>query len=143
MFKRIAVAFDESPGTFHALTAAISLAKTLGSELQTVTVVEPPVAYKGYVLAAPLLARVLSEDRVKFYEQLQDKALAEGRRHDIAIRSNLVTGDQVEAIVEFLRQEKMDLLVVGLHRYTPRIARLWSTVFALEQKAPCSVLGVH
>jgi nucleotide-binding universal stress UspA family protein len=143
MFKRIAVDFDESPGAFHALTSAISLAKTLGAELQTVTVVQPPAAYTGYVLAAPLLSQVLSEDRVKFYEQLEDTAMAEGRRHDIAIRANLVTGDEVEAIVEFLRQEKMDLLVLGLHRYTPRVARLWSTVYALEQEAPCSVLGVH
>jgi len=143
MFKKIAVAFDESPGAFHALISAISLAKTLGAELQTVTVVEPPPAYTGYVLALPDLSRVLSEDRVKFYEQLEETASAEGRRHDIAIHGTLVTGDEVEAIVEFLRHEKVDLLVVALHRYTPRIARLWSTVYALEQEAPCSVLGIH
>ena len=40
MFKRIAVVFDESLGAFHALTSTISLTKTLGAELQTVTVVE-------------------------------------------------------------------------------------------------------
>jgi precorrin-6x reductase len=92
--------------------------------------------------AAPLLSQVLSEDRVKFYEQLQGMATAEGWRHDIAIRVNLVIGDEVEAIADFLRQEKMDLLVSGLHPYTLHVARLWSTVFALEQETPCSVLGI-
>jgi precorrin-6x reductase len=88
------------------------------------------------------LSQVLSEDRVKFYEQLQGMATAEGWRHDIAIRVNLVIGDEVEAIADFLRQEKMDLLVSGLHPYTLHVARLWSTVFALEQETPCSVLGI-
>ena len=40
MFQRIAVVVDESLGAFHALTSTISLAKTLGAELQTVTVAE-------------------------------------------------------------------------------------------------------
>jgi nucleotide-binding universal stress UspA family protein len=143
MFKKIAVAFDESPGASHALTSVIALVKTLGSELQRVTIVEPPAAYTGYVSAAPLLSHVLTEDRVKFYEQLQETATAKVRKHCIAIQANLVAGDEVEAIVELLRQEKIYLLVLGLHRYTPRVARLWSTVFALEQEAPCSVLGIH
>jgi nucleotide-binding universal stress UspA family protein len=143
MFKKIAVVFDESPSASHALTSAIALAKTLGSELQTVTMVEPPAAYTGYVSAAPLLSQVLSEGRVKFYERLQETVQAEGRRHSIAIHANLVTGDEVAAIVAFLRQEKMDLRVLELHSYTPRMARLWSTVSGLEQEAPCSVLGIH
>ena len=40
MFKRIAVVVDESLGALHTLTSTISLAKTLGAELQTVTVAE-------------------------------------------------------------------------------------------------------
>lgn len=71
------------------------------------------------------------------------KITMEGRKHNIDIHTHLVAGHQVEAIVEFLRQEKMDLSVIGLHRYTPRAARLWSTLYALEQEAPCSILGVH
>jgi len=133
MFKKIAVVFDESPGTSHALTSAIAPATTLGPELQTVTVIERPAAYTGYVSAAPLLSHVLTEDIVKFYEWLQETAKAEGRKHSVAVHADPVTGDEVEAIVEFLRREKMDLLVLELHRYVPRAARLWSNVSALEQ----------
>jgi nucleotide-binding universal stress UspA family protein len=143
MFKRIAVAFDETHGGFHALVSAVSLAKTLGAEVQTVTVVEPPAVTTSYVATAPLLSEVLSEDRMKFYEQLQKDAVTEGQKSGVTIRTHLVVGDEVGAIVEFLRQEKMDLLVIGLHKHTPRVARLWNTVFELEQEAPCSVLGVH
>jgi hypothetical protein len=40
MFKRIAVVVNESLGAFHALASIISFARTLGAELQAVTVVE-------------------------------------------------------------------------------------------------------
>jgi nucleotide-binding universal stress UspA family protein len=143
MFKKIAVVFDESLAASRALASAISLAKTLDADLKTVTVVELPPVYTGYVLAVPMLSQVLSKDRIQFYEDLQKAATAEGKKHVIAISTHLVVGDEVEAIVDFLRQEKMDLLVIGLHRNTPRVARLWSTVFELEQEAPCSVLGIH
>jgi nucleotide-binding universal stress UspA family protein len=90
-----------------------------------------------------LLSELLSEDRVKFYEQLQRGAVAEAQKSSVTIRTHLVVGDEVGTIVEFLRQEKMDLLVIGLHKHTPPVARLWNTVFELEQEAPRSVLGVH
>jgi nucleotide-binding universal stress UspA family protein len=70
MFKRIAVAFDESPGAWHALASAISLAKVLNAQLHTVTVVEPS-AYEPYVGVVPLFSQVLRKDRLEFYEGLQ------------------------------------------------------------------------
>jgi hypothetical protein len=97
----------------------------------------------SYVAAAPLLSELLSEDRVKLYEQLQRGAVAEGQKSCVTISTHLVVGDEVGTIVEFLRQERMDLPVIGLHKHTPRVARLWNTVFELEQEAPCRVLGVH
>jgi hypothetical protein len=36
MFKRIAVALDESAGAFHAHASAISLSKILSADLRTV-----------------------------------------------------------------------------------------------------------
>ncbi len=52
-------------------------------------------------------------------------------------------GHGVDAIVDFLRKQKADLLVIGLHQRDLYVARLWSTVYELAQDAPCSVLGVH
>src|SRR5277367_4481232 len=104
MYKRIAAVFDETYGGLHALTSAVSLAKILGAEVQTITVVGPLSVSASYAGAVPLLSQVLSDDRVKFYEELQETAMAEGRKSGVAIRTHLVAGDEVEAIVEFLRQ---------------------------------------
>ena len=65
------------------------------------------------------------------------------QREGVASVTNLLEGEGVEAVLDFLVKEKPDLLVIGLHRHTSHISRLWNTVFELAQDAPCSVLGVH
>ena len=47
MYKRMIVAYDESPEAKRALTHAIELAKVMGAELRLVTVSEPLPAYIG------------------------------------------------------------------------------------------------
>jgi nucleotide-binding universal stress UspA family protein len=143
MFQRIVVALSESPESERALAAAIRLAKSLSSELHTVTVVEALPAYTAYAAVDASIPRVLKEDQMAFYEDLQKKARSLAGNHNIELRSHLIEGKQVEAIVDFLREQKADLLVVGLHQRDLYIARLWSTVYELAQEAPCSVLGVH
>ena len=144
MFRKIAVAYNESPEAKRALVSAIQLAKNLNAEVQTVSVMADLPAYTAYAGAAdPSLTRVLQEDRTKFYGSLQDEARAYASEHGVELSCHLVEGHEVEAIVDFLRSQKADLLVVGLHQRDLYIARLWSTVYELAQEAPCSVLGVH
>jgi nucleotide-binding universal stress UspA family protein len=101
-------------------------------------------AYTAFAEAAdPSISQVLLQDRLKFYSKLQDKARAQVEGYGIGFHSHLVEGRQVEAIVDFLRRQQADLLVIGLHQRDLHIARLWSTVYELAQDAPCSVLGVH
>ncbi len=144
MFRKIIVAYNESPESQRALNSAILLAKSLNAELQTVTAMGDLPVYAVYAEAAdPSIPRILEDDRLKFYAKLQQKVRAHVESHGIEFQSFLVEGRQVEAIVEFLRQQKADLLVIGLHQRDLHIARLWSTVYELAQDAPCSVLGVH
>jgi nucleotide-binding universal stress UspA family protein len=89
------------------------------------------------------ISQVLNDDRLKFYVQLKDKARRFATSHGMELQSHLIEGRQVESIVDFLRQQKADLLVLGLHQRDLYISRLWSTVYELAQEAPCSVLGVH
>ena len=65
------------------------------------------------------------------------------RREDVEVVTHLLDGEAAGSLVAFLLQDKPDLLVIGLHRRSSRIARLWSTVYEVAQEAPCSVLGVH
>jgi nucleotide-binding universal stress UspA family protein len=122
----------------------MKLAKSLNAELLTVTAMADLPAYTAFAQAADSsLTRLLEQDRLKFYTKLQEKTRAQMESSGIEFQSFLVEGRQVEAIVEFLRQQKADLLVIGLHQRDLHIARLWSTVYELAQDAPCSVLGVH
>jgi nucleotide-binding universal stress UspA family protein len=144
VFKRIVVAHNESPESGRALMAAIRLASSLNAELHTVTVVEELPAYTAYAGAVDAsISRVLKEDQMKFYEDLQIKARSLAGNYNIELSSHLIEGRQIEASVDFLRKHWADLLVVGLHQRDLYIARLWSTVYELAQEAPCSVLGVH
>jgi nucleotide-binding universal stress UspA family protein len=144
MFRKIVVAFNESPESQRAFLVALKLAQSLNAELQAVTAIGELPAYTAFAgIADSSISRVLEEDRRDFYAKLQDHARAQVESYGIGFHSYLVEGREVEAIVHFLRQQKADLLVVGLHQRDLYIARLWSTVFDLAQDAPCSVLGVH
>ncbi len=144
MFRRIAVAYNESAEAQRALASAIQLASSLGAELETITVVPELPAYAAFASAAdPGLPQVLHSDRIRFYDALHEGARAMARVHGIELNTHRVEGPAVDAIVKFLRTRKADLLVVGLHQRDLYIARLWSTVYELAQESPCSVLGVH
>ena len=144
MFRKIVVAYNESPESHRAFVSAIKLAKSVNAELLMVTAMADLPAYTAYASAADSsIVRVLEQDRLKFYEKIQDQARAQVESYGIGFQSFLVEGRQVEAIVDFLREQKADLLVIGLHQRDLHIARLWSTVYELAQDAPCSVLGVH
>jgi nucleotide-binding universal stress UspA family protein len=144
MFRKIALAYNESPESQRALVSAIQLAKSLEAELHTVTVMTGLPAYTAYSAAVDAsMSRVLMDDRMTFYRKLQEKAKALACQHDIELTPHLVEGGEVDAIVNFVRQQNTDLLVIGLHQRDLYVARLWSTVYELAQEAPCSVLGVH
>jgi nucleotide-binding universal stress UspA family protein len=144
MFKRIAVAYNESAEAQRALASAIELAKNIGAELQTITVMADLPSYTAFAgVADPSLPRILDEDRIKFYEALTERARQSAQDQGVDLLTHSIEGPEVEAIVCFLREHKADLLVVGLHQQDLYIARLWSTVYELAQEAPCSVLGVH
>jgi nucleotide-binding universal stress UspA family protein len=144
MYKTIAVAYNKSPEARRALVSALHLAKILGAELRLITIMEEPPAYNAYASAADAsLARILLDDQSKGYQELQAEARETALREGVPVVLHLLDGEVADRLVEFLSHDKPDLLVIGLHRRTSHISRLWSTVYEIAQKAPCSVLGVH
>jgi nucleotide-binding universal stress UspA family protein len=144
MFKRIVVAYNESPEASRALASAIQLAKLVEAELQVVTVVQELPAYTAYATAGDSsLTRTLREDRSQGYEQMQAAVRETALREGVAPVTHLLEGDEVDALVGFLLRDKPDLLVIGLHPHASHVSRLWSRVYGIAQDAPCSVLGVH
>ena len=144
MYKNIAVAYDESPEAIRALATAIHLAKTFGVGLQTITVMEKLPAYTAFVTSAdPSFTVVLNDDRTKYYDQMQAAARTAGQCEGVEVVTHVLEGEATDTIVSFVRQHKIDLLVIGLHHRPDRVSRMWSTVYTIAQNVPCSVLGVH
>jgi len=143
-FRKIIVAYDDSPAARDALSVGIELCQLFGVPLQTITVIEPPPAYSGLVLAIdPGVEQTLESDRRRSNEALLEIAVAEGRLHSVEVTCHLSEAEEVDGIISFLRSNGADLLIVGLRQHSSHVARLWSTVSSLEQKVPCSVLAVH
>jgi nucleotide-binding universal stress UspA family protein len=144
MYRNIAVAFDDSPEAGRALTAAIDLARCVGAELKTVTVMEKLPAYTAFATSSdPAFLTKLEDDRAKYYEQMRANAQALAEHAGVSLTTYVVDGETVDGIVNFVREHNIDLLVIGLHRRHDRISRIWSTVYTIAQNVPCSVFGVH
>jgi nucleotide-binding universal stress UspA family protein len=62
MFRKIVVAYDESPEAERAIRSAIYLSKVLAAELLTVTVAEELPAYTGYAAAIWSTVYSLAQD---------------------------------------------------------------------------------
>ena len=145
MFKRILVAYDESPASGRALLTGIHLAKTLNAELRAVSIQEKLPPYGGYIDAeVPGGTALLRQQASEYYRKLQTEAQEAARQEGIALTTELVEGDEVEAIVECVQRIHSDLLVVGIHRHPLLLSRLWNhTAHDLSQRVASNILGVH
>lgn len=144
MFKRIAVAYNESAEASRALLAAIHLAKALEAELQAVMILHDRPLYMAYATVLDSsLARTLIEDRRERYELLQAEARARAASHGVDLVTQLVEGQEVDGIIQLLINQQAELLVIGFHLHSFYLSRLWSKAYEVAHNAPCGVLGVH
>ena len=145
MFKRILVAYDESPESGRALLTGIHLAKSVNAELRAVSIQERLPPYSGYIDAeVPGGTALLRQQASEYYRRLHAEAQEVARQEGIALATELVEGDEVEAIVECARRTGSDLLVVGIHRHPLLLSRLWNhTAHDLSQRVTSNILGVH
>jgi nucleotide-binding universal stress UspA family protein len=144
MFSKIVVALNELPESQRMLRTAIELARAGDADLTTVSILGDPPAYASFAIVADPGARGLIEDgRRQPHCELHERAAQLARDHGVRAKGSIVEGREVQAILHFLRDERADLLVIGLHRHDFYLGRLWSSVYDLAQEATCSVLGVH
>jgi nucleotide-binding universal stress UspA family protein len=145
MFKKIAVAFDESAEAERAFRAALNLAKLTSAELYLVTVIENLPAYMSYVSAvAPDVPRLLKNERQMFYEDLHNKAKDAAQREGIGLHSEITEGDETEALLHLIEQILHDILVVGLRWEPGGLSQLLGgTAHHLALHARCDILGIR
>jgi nucleotide-binding universal stress UspA family protein len=138
MPKKILHGLDGSDGAFKALEEAISLAKISGAELHTISVEEVP-HYPGTI------GEVIEEKQTANtkYGEAVSKARKMAERQGTTLRSHVIVGHEVKTIIEFIKKEGFDLLVIGFMGHSALYERVMGgTCQNLVRLAPCSVLVV-
>lgn len=145
MFRKIAVAFDESPEAERALQSALQLSALASAPLHIITVIENFPSYMNYVSAvAPTAAMVMEKERRTFYIDLQNKAKLVVEQAGVTAQFELIEGDEIEALLQAVNQINPDLLVVGLRQEPSGLSRfLGGTAHHLAQHTKCDVLGIR
>ena len=144
MFSKIVVALNDLPESQNALRTAIDLARLCNAELATVSILGDLPAYSSFsVVVDPVAPAAMMEERRRRHEEMHEKAANLARELGVHAQGSIVAGNEVRAILHFLKEQNADLLVVGMHQHDFYLSRLWSSVYDLAQDATCSVLGVH
>ena len=137
MFRKILLAYDGSGGAKAALKVGIGLAKSLGAELQSISVEEELPHY-----AATMGEVKDAKERVDEYfrvltKDARDQAALAGVDLQTAIRQ----GHEVEIIVNYAKEGSFDLLLAGYHGHSRIFERVMgSTAQSIIRLSPCSVL---
>ena len=144
MFSKIAVALNDLPESQRALRKAIDLARLCNAEVATVSILGDLPSYLSLpVVVDPGAAAAMMEERRHRHEEMYEKASNLARELGVHAQGSIVVGNEVRAILHFLKEQNADLLVVRLHQHDFYLSRLWNSVYDLAQDATCSVLGVH
>jgi nucleotide-binding universal stress UspA family protein len=144
MFSKIVVALNDLPESQSALRTAIDLARLCNAEVATVSILGDLPAYTSFsVVVDPGAPAAMMEERRDRHKEMHEKAANLARELGVHAQGSIVVGNEVRAILHFLKEQNADLLVVGLHQHDFYLSRLWSSVYDLAQDATCSVLGVH
>jgi nucleotide-binding universal stress UspA family protein len=145
MYRNILVALNESGSARRALQRAIGLAAEFNATLTAITVVQALPPYAAYAAASSSEAlQMIKRDEQDRLVGLLENARREATRYDIKVKTILSDGPVVATVVEAVRRNDIDLLVLGIHPEQGLLGWLTaSTAHELAQKATCDLLGVR
>lgn len=139
MFKKILIANDGSAGAKHALQVAIDLAKRYDAELYSISVEEGVPHYAATIGEVEEFRKEASE----YFKKINDEAIELAKQEGIELHTNVQAGHEVETIVDYAKQGKFDLLVIGFMGHSKIFGRVWgSTSQNISKLAPCTVVVV-
>jgi nucleotide-binding universal stress UspA family protein len=144
MFSKIVVALNDLPESQRALRTAIKLARACNADLATVSILGDLPAYTSFAIVIdPSAPNAMKEERRRAHGELHEKASLLAREHGVRAKGSILGRREEQAILHLLKDERADLLVIGLHQHDFYLSRLWSSVYDRAQEAPCSMLGGH
>jgi len=141
--RKILIPTDGSDYSHYALEYAVNLCRALEAEVVLVSVVD--VRYEMYDAYSEVHAATQMEELIR--EQVSrslDRHAAEMIDQGIPVRKIMKVGDVIHELLEVIREEQIDLVVVGTHgRKGLSRFLLGSTTEKLVRSASCPVLTVR
>jgi nucleotide-binding universal stress UspA family protein len=140
MYKKIVVGYDGSEGSKAALIQALRLAKELGSQITALWI-------RGKLPHYPETIDEVNEEIEAgdaFFNKLKEEIAGISREHAIPVECHSELGHQVKGILDYAKNAKCDLIVLG-HRGHSGIwgNLLGHTAQKVSENAHCSVLIVR
>ena len=136
MFRKILIANDGSRGGERALAAAIKLARSVGAQLDMVCVEELP----NFPASIDEVVEDEMDEAHRFAGVIEK---ATHRAEGVPFKTHILKGHAVSTIVDFIKSDGYDLLVVGFMGHSALYDRIiGSTTDRLVKFAPCKVLVV-
>jgi nucleotide-binding universal stress UspA family protein len=139
MFKCVVVGIDGSDPSRRALSAALEMADHPDRVLAVSVEEHLPqyVAMRGEMDEAKQAAD-------EFFERIGREAADLAKQHGREIQFKVLRGHAAQRIVEFARDERADLIVIGHSGHTGTVGTfLGTTAEKIVRHAPCSVLVVR
>ena len=137
--KNILVPVDYSQSGDAAMAYAVSLAKEYSAELHLVHVYEQPFAYVdgGFASAPvpPVTPADLDAEKAKLNEITPEQG--------VEFRREFIVGSPADILVNYAKEKKIDLVVMGTHGRTGLSRLLMGSVAeGIVRRAPCPVLTI-
>lgn len=153
-FKRILVPFDTSRLSIKALEKAVELSMTNRSQifiLHVITEIPLPIHYSklesknNEVIITPLVNKLHKEiknEMIVILEDVKNKYVSDS----VPITTEIKIGDPAEIIIDFTKQNNIDLIVMGSigHKgITGMFKRLGSVARKVAEEVDCALLIVR
>ena len=139
MFKKILVPTDASDYSRRALKTALELARSIQAEVVLLHVSYTPQAYWGYTISYGI---TVTQEQLDQNGELALEATLTGIDSEgVVIHKRVESGHPVTIIVEQIKKENIDLVIMGSHGYgTIAGSFLGSVSQRVLQRASCPVL---
>lgn len=123
MKKRVCIALDTSPAAEKIAAVGYQHAKALNAELVLVHVVydvsmysvdyDPIMGYSGFLIDSNLKSVKSLKDEAKKFLKATSVHLGDG-----SIKTKVMNGPVKDAILSFVKDKEVDLLVIGTHSHS-------------------------
>jgi len=139
LFKKVLVPTDASEYSRRALKMAIELARSVQAEVVLLHVSYTPQAYWGYTISYGIT--VTQEQLDQNGELALDATLNGIDSEQVVIHKRVESGHPVTIIVDQIKKDNIDLVIMGSHGYGAIAGSVLGSVSQrVLQRASCPVL---